>query len=75
MLKSMCRSICAGRKSKDVEQVGMEGVDPELMSSTPQAFPHLQSSALSLMSTQLGSMISDHFVPSIPPLPILPPTK
>ncbi|ORX39288.1 hypothetical protein BD324DRAFT_619139 [Kockovaella imperatae] len=42
---------------------------------TPQAYPQLSQQALSLLSAQYESLLSDHFVPSIPPLPILPPTK
>lgn len=42
---------------------------------TPQAYPTLNSSSLSTLSAQLAAMIVDHFIPQIPPLPILPPTK
>lgn len=46
-----------------------------LTNRTPQAYPHLTSSALSTISTQYANIIAEHFVPSIPPIPILPPTK
>ncbi|ORY24193.1 ribosomal protein S5 domain 2-type protein [Naematelia encephala] len=42
---------------------------------TPQAYPSLSSQSLSQLSTLYASLLSDHFVPSLPPLPILPPTK
>ena len=42
---------------------------------TPQAYPQMSSQALGLLSTQYANLIADHFVPSLPPLPILPPTK
>jgi hypothetical protein len=42
---------------------------------TPQSYPQLAPSALSAMSTQLASILSDHFVPSIPTLLIVPPAK
>ena len=42
---------------------------------TPQAYPSLGTSDLSRLATMYASLISDHFIPSVPPLPILPPTK
>ena len=35
----------------------------------------MSSQMLSTLSSQFGSLISDHFIPSLPPLPILAPTK
>ncbi|GFZ47176.1 hypothetical protein JCM24511_04919 [Saitozyma sp. JCM 24511] len=42
---------------------------------TPQAFPQMTAQGLSLYSTQLTNILLDHFVPSIPALPIIAPTK
>lgn len=42
---------------------------------TPQAYPSLGTNDLSRLATMYASLISDHFIPSVPPLPILPPTK
>ncbi|KAK1922729.1 ribosomal protein S5 domain 2-type protein [Papiliotrema laurentii] len=42
---------------------------------TPQAYPQLKDQALSHLSTIYASIIADHFIPSLPALPIVPPTK
>lgn len=42
---------------------------------TPQAFPHLNQTACSALSSYYANLLNDHFVPYLPPLPILPPYK
>ena len=46
-----------------------------LIIRTPQAYPAMSSSNLSTLSTQLANAISEHFMPSVPAIPILAPTK
>jgi len=46
-----------------------------LMIRTPQAYPAMSSSNLSTLSTQLANAIAEHFMPSVPAIPILAPTK
>jgi hypothetical protein len=46
-----------------------------LMVRTPQAYPAMSSSNLSTLSTQFANAISEHFMPSVPAIPILAPTK
>ncbi|RXK35161.1 hypothetical protein M231_07573 [Tremella mesenterica] len=42
---------------------------------TPQAYPNLGTSDLSRLANSYAALISDHFMPSVKALPILPPTK
>ncbi|KAK8844164.1 hypothetical protein IAR55_006958 [Kwoniella newhampshirensis] len=42
---------------------------------TPQAFPTISTQNLSSISTHLSAILSSHFIPSLPPLPILPNRK
>lgn len=42
---------------------------------TPQAFPNISTPSLVALSTHLTSIVTSHFIPSIPALPILPNKK
>ncbi|WVR08919.1 hypothetical protein IAU60_005978 [Kwoniella sp. DSM 27419] len=54
------------------EKKGSEGWRGKVeVDVTPQAFPTTQTSSLSSSSTYLSSLLSSHFIPSLPPLPII----
>jgi hypothetical protein len=62
------------RKSRG-RRVSQYGSEYGLMDSTPQAYPAMSTQNLSTLSTQLANAISEHFMPSVPAIPILAPTK
>ncbi|GHJ87244.1 hypothetical protein NliqN6_3646 [Naganishia liquefaciens] len=60
----------------DQEREGKESWRAKIeVDVTPQAFPHLNQNACSALSSYYANLLNDHFVPYLPPLPILPPYK